>query len=58
MSEPKGYLRLNNGDHYCNTFNWFGLVLYDARVEEQLLTGIDHWIVKTDELTQTMTQVH
>ncbi len=43
MSEPKGHLRLANGDHYGNTFNWLGLVLFDAAVAEQLLTGIDGW---------------
>lgn len=51
MSEPKGYLRLQNGDHYCNTFNWFGMVLYDTKVAEQLLAGIDGWISRTGELS-------
>ncbi len=46
MSEPKGHLRLVNGDHFANTFNWFGLVLYDAKVMAQLLDGIDGWFVQ------------
>lgn len=57
MSEPKGYLRLKNGDHYCNTFNWFSLVLYDAKVEKQLLAGIDDWISQTNGLTQSGREV-
>jgi pimeloyl-ACP methyl ester carboxylesterase len=43
ISQPKKYVTLKDSDHYMNTFNWCGLVLYDARIPPQLLTTIDNW---------------
>jgi len=49
--EPRRLIRLPNSDHYGNTFNWFGMVLYDASVERHLLEGIDSWFAGAAERT-------
>lgn len=44
VTEPKAHIRLATGDHYANVLNIGSLVLYDRRVLNELVEGIDSWL--------------
>jgi hypothetical protein len=52
ISPPKGYLRLDNADHYANVAGFRALVVYDRKVLSQLVEGIDSWLKEEPEMSE------
>lgn len=44
VTEPKSLIMLHRSDHYANTAQTLGFVIYDTEVSEQLTEGLASWL--------------